>query len=122
MKWSKLGHVYVPDGRLPWARSYAANPVAEHIEGDLFRIYFSTRDDENRSSIGWIEIDINEPARDLARVADQPVLTPGRSGHVRRQRCSIGCIVPVGEQALSLLHGLASDGYGAVAECARACD
>src|SRR6266511_2921641 len=60
MTWGKLGRIYVPDGRLPWACSHAANPVAEPIDGDLFRIYFSSRDDKNRSSIGFVDIDITE--------------------------------------------------------------
>src|SRR5258706_12150536 len=76
MKWRKLGHVYAPDGSLPWARCYAANPVAEHVEGDIFRIYFSSRDEKNRSSIGSVEIDIRNPSRVLRAAAD-PVLAPG---------------------------------------------
>ena len=72
MKWTKLGRIYVPSGDLPWAQAYAANPVAEHIEDDLFRIYFSSRDHENRSSIGSIEIDIRNPSRVL-RNPETPV-------------------------------------------------
>jgi predicted GH43/DUF377 family glycosyl hydrolase len=94
VSWTKLGHIYAPEGNMPWARSYAANPVAEHIEGDLFRVYFSTRDDRNRSSIGYIEIDINHPQKVL-RVADEPVLTPGDLAMFDDSGASIGCIVPV---------------------------
>jgi predicted GH43/DUF377 family glycosyl hydrolase len=93
--WRKLGHIYAPDGSLPWARSYAANPVADHIEGDLFRIYFSTRDEMNRSSIGFVEIDINNPGK-ILRVADQPVLMPGDLAMFDDSGASIGCIVKAG--------------------------
>jgi hypothetical protein len=92
VSWRKLGHIYAPDGSLPWARSYAANPVAEHIEGDLFRIYFSSRDEKNRSSIGFVEIDINKPG-EILRVADRPVLTPGDLAMFDDSGASIGCIV-----------------------------
>ena len=44
MTWRKLGCIYKPDGSRPWGLSHAANPVGEHIAGDRFRIYFSTRD------------------------------------------------------------------------------
>lgn len=94
MSWSKVGQIYAPDGSLPWARAYAANPVAEHVEGDLFRIYFSTRDDKNRSSIGYIEIDLNNPTKVL-HVAEKPVLTPGDLAMFDDSGASIGCIVPV---------------------------
>jgi predicted GH43/DUF377 family glycosyl hydrolase len=95
MQWSKLGRIFVPDGDLPWARSYAANPVAERIESDLYRIYFSTRDNHNRSSIGFVEIDIKNPSKVL-RFSDAPVLTPGKLTMFDDSGASIGCIVHVG--------------------------
>src|SRR5262245_31807538 len=97
MKWRKLGRVYVPDGRLSWARSHAANPVAEHVEGGLYRIYFSSRDEQNRSSIGFVEIDIRNPGR-ILREPEQPVLTPGDPTMFDDNGASIGCIVPVGHR------------------------
>lgn len=94
MKWHKLGHVYVPDGRLPWACSHAANPVAEQVDGDLYRIYFSSRDKSNRSSIGFVEVDIRNPTA-ILREADAPVLSPGDLAMFDDSGASIGCIVPV---------------------------
>lgn len=100
MSWRRLGQIYVPDGRLPWARAYAANPIAEHVEGDRFRIYFSTRDEENRSSIGFVEIDITDPTKVLHE-ASEPVLSPGDLAMFDDSGVSIGCIVPVdGKQYL----------------------
>jgi hypothetical protein len=94
VKWRKLGHVYAPDGSKPWMRSHAANPIAEHISGDRYRIYFSARDVENRSSISWVEIDLATPTRVLAE-ADAPVLAPGDLAMFDDSGCSIGCILPV---------------------------
>ena len=78
-------------------RTHAANPIAEHIAGDRFRIYFSARDGENRSSISFVEIDLCEPSRVLAE-ADEPVLGPGELGMFDDSGCSIGCILPVGRK------------------------
>jgi predicted GH43/DUF377 family glycosyl hydrolase len=97
MKWTKLGHVYAPDGRLPWARAYAANPVAEQVEGDLYRIYFSTRDELNRSSIGFVEIDIRHPNK-ILRESEVPILSPGDLAMFDDSGVSIGCIMPVGQK------------------------
>lgn len=97
MKWTKLGRIYVPDGRFPWARSHAANPVAEQVDGDLYRIYFSTRDDQKRSSIGFIEVDIRYPGKVL-RDLETPVVTPGDLAMFDDSGASIGCIVPVGRR------------------------
>lgn len=97
MRWRKLGHIYVPDGRKSWMQWYAANPIAEPISGDRFRIYFSSRDDSNRSSVAWVEIDLTNPDHVLAE-SEAPVLGPGDLGMFDDSGCSIGCIVPVGEK------------------------
>jgi predicted GH43/DUF377 family glycosyl hydrolase len=95
--WRKLGQIYAPDGSKPWMRSHAANPVAEHREGDRFRIYFSTRDEQNRSSISFVEIDLKDPAT-ILREAEQPVLAPGDLAMFDDSGVSIGCIIPVGSK------------------------
>ncbi len=97
MKWKKLGHVYVPDGSKPWMCSHAANPTAEHLSEDRFRVYFSARDKDNRSSISFVELDLNEPTSILAE-AEEPVLSPGELAMFDDSGCSIGCILPVGEK------------------------
>jgi predicted GH43/DUF377 family glycosyl hydrolase len=97
MSWTKLGRVYAPDGSRPWGRAYAANPVAERVEGDRYRVYFSARDAENRSSIGWVEIDMKDPTTVLAE-STEPVLRPGDDGYFDDSGCSIGCIAEVGER------------------------
>ena len=97
MNWRKLGNIYAPDGSKGWMRTHAANPVAEHLEGDRFRIYFSSRDDRNRSSISFIEIDLKDPTTILCE-AGEPVLGPGELAMFDDSGVSIGCIVNVGSK------------------------
>jgi hypothetical protein len=59
--------------------SHAQVPFAEQIDGDLFRIYFTSRDAQNRSHITWLEFDIKRPGH-ILRLADAPLLAPGRLG------------------------------------------
>lgn len=99
MKWRKLGRVYCPTGEKEWMRTHAANPVADWIGGDVFRIYFSSRDSNNRSSVAWVEIDLRTPEKVL-RVAEEPVLTPGTVGSFDDSGCSLGAIVREGRQLL----------------------
>jgi hypothetical protein len=96
MKWRKLGQIYNPVDLGPWGISHAANPIAEHVSGNRFRIYFSTRDAESRSSIAWIEIDLKEPGTIIA-MAKEPILGPGDLAMFDDSGCSIGCILPVGQ-------------------------
>jgi hypothetical protein len=77
-------------------KSHAANPVAEHREGDVFRVYFGSRDAENRTSITYAEIEISERPKVVA-VADQPLVTPGERGLFDDSGASLGCVVTVGQ-------------------------
>jgi predicted GH43/DUF377 family glycosyl hydrolase len=95
MNWRKLGHVFQPSGEFDWARSHAANPIPEHMEGDFFRIYFSARDDKNRSSIGYVVVELKDQCR-IVEVAKEPVLRPGDLGMFDDCGVSIGCVVRVG--------------------------
>ena len=97
MSWRKLGRVFQPSGKLDWARSHAANPIPEHVEGDTFRIYFSARDANNRSSIGYVVVDLGDNIR-VVEVPDEPVLRPGDLGMFDDCGASVGCILRVGEK------------------------
>ena len=79
MRWRKLGLIFCPRDERPWMRTHAANPVAEHLESDLFRIYFSTRDAANRSSVASLDLDLRTPTRVL-RLCERPIIGPGRVG------------------------------------------
>jgi hypothetical protein len=94
LTWRKLGLVYAPDGSKPWMRTHAANPVAEPLGGGRVRVYFSSRDDQNRSSIAFVEIDLRDPTT-ILRESAAPVLGPGDLGMFDDSGASIGCIVPV---------------------------
>lgn len=78
-KWQKAGHIFCPDGSISWMQSHAAVPIAEHLEGDLFRIYFSCRDGHNRSHTGSLVLDISRP-QDILEISHEPVLQPGNLG------------------------------------------
>ena len=92
MRWRRLGRVFQPRGEHAWMRTHASNPVAEHRGGDLFRVYFSCRDDRNRSSVAWLEVDLRRPTAVL-RLAERPVLEPGEPGAFDDSGASLGCIV-----------------------------
>lgn len=59
--------------------SHAAVPIAENIGGNLFKIYFSSRDEFNRSYTVYTVIDITSPNQ-IIELSSNPVLTPGGLG------------------------------------------
>jgi hypothetical protein len=93
MSWKRLGVVFVPDGKQPWARSHAALPAPVHVAGDVFRFFFSSRDAEKRSHAGWVDVEVSEAPRVL-EIAREPVLRPGEDGTFDDNGIGIGCIAP----------------------------
>ena len=79
MKWKKLGRIFCPADEFDWMKSHATLAVAEHIENNLFRIYFGTRDHLNRSHIGAVIIDLFD-SQNILDLSSLPVLAPGELG------------------------------------------
>lgn len=79
MKWRKIGLIYNASGENESLAGYAAVPIAEHLEGDVFRIYFSSRDVQNRSFTNFVDVDLNDPSR-ILQLSEKPVISPGELG------------------------------------------
>ncbi len=96
MKWIKKRLIFEPPRNLGWMVSHAANPVAEHLTGDLYRVYFSGRDNRNRASIGFMEFDVIHPEK-IMNVSLEPIVSPGEIGTFDDSGTSMGCIVRQGD-------------------------
>ena len=46
MNWEKKGLIFIPDKDINWMVAYAALPVAYHLDGDIYIIYFAGRNDD----------------------------------------------------------------------------
>ena len=79
MKWIKKGLIFKPEGQYDWVISHAMLPIADRIGDDLYRIYFSGRDKLNRSLIGYVDVDINNPQY-ILKLSVKPVLGLGQLG------------------------------------------
>jgi len=91
LRWEKKGLIFQPDRSSWWQHSHAALPTRLHLHDDLYRIYFTSRDEKNRTHVGWFEIDLNAPEK-ILRVSPEPVLSPGPLGFFDDhgvQACSI---------------------------------
>lgn len=79
MRWKKQGLVFCPDNNFDWMVSHAAVPIAEHVGGDVFKIYFGSRNKSNQSFTGYLVIDITRPHK-ILELSANPVLSPGGLG------------------------------------------
>lgn len=93
-KWKKLGQIFKPDGQFDWVVSHGMLPVVDHIEGDIYRVYFSGRDKLNISRTGYVEININNPT-DIISVSEKPVIDIGELGAFDDNGVSPTCIVNI---------------------------
>jgi hypothetical protein len=89
-KWQKLGRLYCPSsfGRHPKLLTHAANPLPVQLEGDVYRVFFSGRDVDNRSSVGAVDIDIIK--REVIFEHQQPFFQHGPEGSFYADGVSIG--------------------------------
>lgn len=87
-KWKKLGLIFDPTDRFDWMQTHAQLPVViplttgscDGMPNCLFRIYFATRDNQQRSQVGFVDIDINNP-KEILNISKKPVLEFGAMGY-----------------------------------------
>jgi hypothetical protein len=58
MNWEKQGQIYSAGSHNPDILSHASNPLAVHLNDDIYRVFFSARNIENKSSVSYVDIDI----------------------------------------------------------------
>ena len=102
-EWIKLGQLYEPKSLSEKLQSHAANPIAVHLQNDIFRIYFSGRNSQNRSSVGFVDIDILKHI--VHRVQPEPIFSYGNDDSFFSHGVSIGCIQEIKEQTLIFFMG-----------------
>ena len=78
-RWKKLGLIYRPSGGTEWLHSHATLPIAEHLEGNIYRIYFSSRNKLNQSVTTSLLLDISSNIK-ILEYPRQPVISPGALG------------------------------------------
>lgn len=94
MHWEKSGHVFAPGGKLPWMRTHAANPFAWKLDDSNYKVYFTCRDEWNRSHIGYVILDFDDNFKVL-EVSSKPVLEPGNPGLFDDSGVMMGYLLPV---------------------------
>ena len=89
-RWKKLGQLYVPgkSGQHPKLSTHAANPLPVHMAGDIYRIFYSARDQQHRSSVGAVDIDIIQ--RKVIAEHQYPFFEHGPVGSFYSDGVSIG--------------------------------
>lgn len=77
-RWRKIGRICDGVTVGDWAAGFAAVPTAVHQSGDIYRIYVSARDDQQRSRPAWIDADLNTLS--VVATSSAPILPLGDLG------------------------------------------
>lgn len=81
MSWHKRGRIFDPNDHGGWIASHASVPCALPLEGERWRVYFSARDEENRSQTGFLDLALRQgELPEVLDVSAEPVLRAGALG------------------------------------------
>ena len=125
MQWKKLGPVITPQKRLWWMQTHAFVPTVDSLEGDLYRVYVSGRNNQNQSYVGYADIDLSQGGRAVA-YSLEPALGLGELGCFDDNGVTPSCVVNHGGEKrlyyigwnkrsrvrMSLISGLATSSDG----------
>jgi len=79
MIWKKLGKVFCADHNTDLMETGGRTPVALHIKGDLFRVYFGSYDAKMRGKIYSLNINICNPTK-VNNLVTKPIIDKGNIG------------------------------------------
>jgi len=104
LKWRKLGRIYSPeDTGVEWMASHAAVPFVMYLGEDKYKLFFSTRDRNNRSYTTFATFNIKDPIN-TSKSSKFQVLSPGEPGAFDDSGAMGSCILDVSESVKFLYY------------------
>jgi hypothetical protein len=91
IKWSKRGRIFVPPGD-GFFKTHAARPIPYRLNGEALRIFFSSRDDDDRMLPTFIDVDIRNPSK-ILHVSKDPMVSLGEPGTFDDSGVTLGSIL-----------------------------
>ena len=77
--WVSLGPILTIEQGLPWMVSHVAVPTVDYLGDGEIRLYFCSRDQLNRSRIGFAELNLRDP-KNIKYISPKPILDIGELG------------------------------------------
>jgi len=93
MKWKKLGKIYNFQPIDKYLQTHASNPLAVHLKDDTYRVFFSGRNATNKSSVGYVDIDIIK--QEVMNTCKEVVFSYGKANSFYSHGISIGNIYKI---------------------------
>ena len=80
MRWVKKGLIYSVDNNYDWMKTHAQVPIVNLIDNNRLRIYFGTRDSQNRTLTTYLDVNPDNPS-EVLYIHNKPVLELGEIGY-----------------------------------------
>lgn len=97
MKWIKKGLIYKPNGEFDWNQTHASVPTVYKIDEKRLRIYYATRDTQNRTNISFIEVEADHP-ENILYIHNKPIISPGKMGMFDDMGAMPSHVIDVGDE------------------------
>jgi hypothetical protein len=91
IEWKKMGRIFVPSGE-GFFKTHAARPVPCQLSDDVLRIFFSSRDHDDRMLPTFIDVEADNPGN-ILHVAEQPLVGLGDPGTFDDSGVTLGSII-----------------------------
>lgn len=88
MIWNKKGLIFENAGLHPKLFSHASNPLAIQLDDNIYRVFYSGRDAENRSSVSYFDYDFE--SMKIVFECNQPLISHGSENTFYSHGISIG--------------------------------
>jgi len=93
--WKKQGLIYQSKKNYYWNQSgHVQCPVVDMLNDEVWRIYYSTRDSENKSRISYIEVEAGNP-HNIIYEHDKPIVDLGGIGTFDHDGMMLSSIVNI---------------------------
>src|SRR6266566_389470 len=78
VNWEKKGLIYCPSGN-GFFKTHAARPIPYVLDDTTLRLFFSSRDHDDRMLPAFIDVDLRNPSR-ILNSCDEPLIGLGEPG------------------------------------------
>lgn len=98
ISWQKKGLIYCPDGS-GFFKTHAARPIPYALDENRLRIFYSSRDADDRMLPTFIDVDVGDPSK-ILYINESPLVELGAPGTFDDSGVTLASIVEVGGRVL----------------------
>lgn len=104
IRWQKMGKIFVPPGE-GFFKTHATRPIPFALNNDVLRIFFSSRDYDDRALPAYIDVEAENPTR-IIHVCERPLVDLGEPGTFDDAGVTLVSITAIGADCYLYYAGL----------------